>query len=76
MGGGAEPFLLSSGSRFLTATAPGKNIGSGSTYIISAPTGSGSEKQILIQNIKKAKKASINLDFVQKWEKIRKNRFT
>ena len=66
MGGGAEPFLLSSGSRFLTATAPGKNIGSGSTYIISAPTGSGSEKQILIQNIKKAKKASINLDLVQK----------
>ena len=39
----AEPF----------SPAPGKNIGSGSTQKIYAPTVSDSEKQILIQNIRK-----------------------
>ena len=33
------------------APPPGKNIDSGSTHKSSAPTGSGSRKQILMQNI-------------------------
>ena len=43
----AEPFFLGTGSRFFFRLRLWvKNIGSGSTQKISAPTGSGSEKQL------------------------------
>ena len=61
---GAGPFFPGSGSRFF--------FGSGFTYNISAPTSSGSEKQMV--KVCRHKEASINLRCSLKNEKRRKNR--